>query len=107
MLEDFFTKPLQGALFRFFRDIIMGYTSITDILDEQPKIKERVENWRKYKIKMISNIDVRTDKDRVRIDKYEGHEKPPNDAKNKDTNNKFVHDKAVRSTYAQVTKRRL
>ena len=56
---------------------------------------------------MISNIDVRTDKDRVRIDKYEEHEKPPNDAKNKDTNNKFVHDKSVRSTYAQVTKRRL
>ena len=56
---------------------------------------------------MISNIDVRTDKDRVRIDKYEGHEKSPNDAKNRDTNNKFVHDKAVRSTYVQVTKRRL
>ena len=85
----------------------MGYTSITDIPDEHPKIKKRVENWRKYKFKMISNIDVRTDKDRVRIDKYEEHEKPPNDAKNKDTNNKFVHDKAVRSTYAQVTKRRL
>jgi len=24
MLADFFTKPLQGALFREFRDVVMG-----------------------------------------------------------------------------------
>ena len=66
-------------------------------------ITSTVENWRKYKLKMISNIDVRTDKDRVRIDKYEEHKKPPNDVKNKDTNNKFIHDKAVRSTYARTS----
>jgi hypothetical protein len=28
MLADFFTKPLQGALFRKFRDVILGYTHI-------------------------------------------------------------------------------
>ena len=43
MLEDFFTKPLMGKLFRKLRDAIMGYTSIFDL---DPKllhsIKERV-----------------------------------------------------------------
>ena len=28
MLADFFTKPVQGSLFKFFRDIITGYESI-------------------------------------------------------------------------------
>ena len=28
MLADFYTKPLQGALFRKFRDVIMGFKAI-------------------------------------------------------------------------------
>ena len=28
MVADFFTKPLQGALFRKFRDMILGYIPI-------------------------------------------------------------------------------
>ena len=44
MLADFFTKPLQGELFRFFRSIIMGYAPISGILDLNGEIKERVEN---------------------------------------------------------------
>ena len=50
MLADFFTKPAQGSLFKFFRDIIMGYKSIEAVLPKtyesslSPKIKERVEN---------------------------------------------------------------
>ena len=28
MIADFFTKPLQGALFKKFRDIVMGYVPI-------------------------------------------------------------------------------
>ena len=48
MLADFFAKPLQGSLFRFYRDIIMGYVSVNDIIGDNPKIKERVENWKKF-----------------------------------------------------------
>ena len=33
MLVDYFTKPLQGALFRKFRRVIMGYDPIS-ILNE-------------------------------------------------------------------------
>ena len=32
MLADFFTKPLQRELFRFFRNNIMGHTSIIDVI---------------------------------------------------------------------------
>ena len=31
MLADFFTKPIQGALYNKFRDAIMGYTPITSL----------------------------------------------------------------------------
>ena len=34
MLADFFTKALQGNLFRFFRDILMGYVSIEEIIKD-------------------------------------------------------------------------
>lgn len=44
MLADFFTKPLSGKLFNSFRDIIMGYTNITTLIDSTFTIKERVEN---------------------------------------------------------------
>jgi Reverse transcriptase (RNA-dependent DNA polymerase) len=44
MLADFFTKPLQGALFRIFRDIILGKNRIIS-LDSIPDllVEERVE----------------------------------------------------------------
>ena len=42
MLADFFTKPLQGNLFRFFRDILMGYVSIEEIIKDDIEMKERV-----------------------------------------------------------------
>jgi hypothetical protein len=35
MLADFFTKPLQGSLFRKFREVIMGHKHI-DTLKEVP-----------------------------------------------------------------------
>ena len=31
MLADFFTKPLQGALFRKFRDVILGYKHVNTL----------------------------------------------------------------------------
>ena len=48
MLADFFSKPIQGELFRFFRNIIMGYISVVDIIGVNNELKERVENWGKY-----------------------------------------------------------
>jgi Reverse transcriptase (RNA-dependent DNA polymerase) len=39
MLADFFTKPLQGALFRKFRSILLGYTHI-DTLSLSPSAHE-------------------------------------------------------------------
>ena len=44
MLADYFTKPLQGRLFHSLRDIIMGKTSIFEMLDQYFPIKERVGN---------------------------------------------------------------
>ena len=43
MIADFFTKPLQGSLFKVFREVIMGYKPITALLNLDT-IKERVEN---------------------------------------------------------------
>ena len=52
MLADYFTKPLQGNVFRRFRDVIMGKTHINDLLlDPDFKIKERVEKMSKIVIK--------------------------------------------------------
>jgi hypothetical protein len=47
MLADFFTKPLQGALFRKFRDVLLGYSTV-DTLTTDPLflIEERVEKGR-------------------------------------------------------------
>ena len=42
MLADFFTKSLQGNLFRFCWDILMGYVSIEEIIQDDIEMKERV-----------------------------------------------------------------
>ena len=45
MVADYFTKPLQGKPYNFFRDIIMGYKHIRDLSKcEVSPIKERVGN---------------------------------------------------------------
>ena len=45
MLADYFTKALQGSLFRLFRDIIMGYTHIdTILLDPSHPLKESIKS---------------------------------------------------------------
>ena len=52
MLADFFTKPLQGSLFRAMRDVVMGHQPVTslDTHNEQPTVtksplnEERVGN---------------------------------------------------------------
>ena len=42
MLADYFTKPLQGRMFRLFRNILMGHTSLKTLI-ELISVKERVE----------------------------------------------------------------
>ena len=44
MIADFFTKPLQGALFRSFRDVILGYKhiSVLDDMERDSVPEERV-----------------------------------------------------------------
>ena len=45
MLADFFTKPLQGGLYKKFRDVLMGYKHITTLfMNSVDEIKERVEH---------------------------------------------------------------
>ena len=31
MIADYFTKPLQGKMFKHFHDLIMGYVHINDL----------------------------------------------------------------------------
>ena len=47
MIADYFTKPLQGAVFRRFRDIVMGVTHPDSHVAEAPDGQERVENCEK------------------------------------------------------------
>ena len=42
MLADFYTKPLQGRLFKRFRDVLMGNEPISSLKEKKIKIKERV-----------------------------------------------------------------
>ena len=134
MLADFFTKPLQGELFRFFRNIIMGYVSITDLFSENDEIKERVGNWEKYKNGLISNIDKNSsidnnNKQKVNFNRYvqtydesDGSERskanespstyvqPVQTNKNTACTNKSTYinaNKAIKPTYANVARRAL
>ena len=43
MTADFWTKPLQGALFRRFRDLIMGVTSQPDPRKSKPTSKSKTK----------------------------------------------------------------
>ena len=52
MIAEYFTKPLQGKSFKLFRDLILGYTHILDILsDIESTDKECVGN--QYKVTAI------------------------------------------------------
>ena len=46
MLADFFTKPLQGSLFRKFRDVVLGYEHISTLINDEKIVpsKERAGN---------------------------------------------------------------
>jgi hypothetical protein len=45
MIGDFFTKPLQGKKFEFFRDLILGKTSVSSIeIDARSVLTEGLKN---------------------------------------------------------------
>ena len=66
MLADYYTKPLQGSLFRKFRDVIMGYKHINSLRSTIPahKLKECVEN---IDIIKKQNVSLITDEKGVNI----------------------------------------
>ena len=57
MLEDYFTKPLKGKVFKLIRDVIMGYKPIPQLKSIPVSTKERAVNNRKklyfFKIKRV------------------------------------------------------
>jgi hypothetical protein len=48
MIADYFTKPLQGSLFRKLRDLVMGI--IPADFEKYKRRYEAVSTWRKQKI---------------------------------------------------------
>ena len=62
MLADYFTKPLQGRMFKLFRNIIMGYLPILSIVERIP-IKERVDI---RKVRRKSDRIIRTSSEEKR-----------------------------------------
>ena len=60
MLADFLTKPLQGALFRKFRSVLLGHTPITSLSRPMSpsSFEERVEG--KQKVSGVTWVDVVT-----------------------------------------------
>ena len=58
MIGDFFTKPLQGSLFRVFRDVILGYKH-PDALARYPgsSTEERVGMVRSDDSAIVSPVD--------------------------------------------------
>ena len=55
MLADFFTKPLNGALFKKFKAVIMGHAHISTLL---PSSEERVENTDNEKADKHNNVKI-------------------------------------------------
>ena len=50
MLADFFTKPLQGAWFKYFKEIVMGRVPVKPVTLKDTKMKERDEKHKKGKV---------------------------------------------------------
>jgi len=46
MIPDFMSKPLQGSLFKLFRNVIMGWEHTSILFNASSSNEERVENNR-------------------------------------------------------------
>ena len=107
MLADFFTKALQGKLFHFFRNIVMGYVSAHEVIAINPEMKERVENLEKYQKDLISKMKLddapglRTYReDNVRTDKKQNNKSA--DDESSDIRKKISFCSIANRTYAAI-----
>jgi len=57
MLGDFFSKPVQGSLFKKFRSALMGWTHINELFQGYNNLEERVGN----NVKKVQNDERNTD----------------------------------------------
>ena len=66
MVADFFTKPLQGKLFRKLKNVITGKVDITTFKEETRVSKERVGKS-EHKEEVVTRVfsDRHTEKDKV------------------------------------------
>ena len=56
MTAEYFTKPLQGQMFKMFCDLAMGYVHINDLLrSNEFSAKERVEKSKNVTANSITN----------------------------------------------------
>ena len=75
MLADFFTKPLQGALFTKFRKVLMGWEHINTLKKpSEYDLKERVGTSNNYEIVSSNSIRKKTDK---KVGKQVSFHEPP------------------------------
>lgn len=69
MLADYFTKPLNGTLFKYFRNIIIGYIPISDVINKARNgAKEHIGNFNKNEISssfMPRNDDIARVKEKI------------------------------------------
>ena len=85
MLADFFTKPLQGALFKKFRDVIMGWKHINTLHHPTERdLKERVGISNVYNI--VSSNSAR---DKV-VEKVQFHLPPKIEHTDQSTNENMM-----------------
>ena len=97
MIADFFTKPLQGGLFKYLRDIIMGHSKLPS--------EERVE---------INNKKVKVTKNKKKCEKKFTEKQISESVSDKIEDKKNVTDGAnsvkngsrtnLRRTYAEIVK---
>ena len=75
MIADYMSKPLQGALFHLFRNIIMGWSQISSVFEGYVPPEERVElETPGTTSKLVELSSVRNQNNRVEVDLAECEE---------------------------------
>jgi hypothetical protein len=89
MIADFFTKPLQGALFRKFRDVVLGHKHISTLSDQTECSSSQERVGQNISDEMIGGDDgdtsdgIPNDSEGI-IKKYDVRHESQADAKNID-----------------------
>ena len=74
MIADYMSKPLQGALFYLFRNVIMGWSHISSVFEGYVPPEERVEldtavtKSKLVELKKTYASSVRNQNNRVEVD---------------------------------------